>query len=112
MDSKNRFNVEEHTTLDNKIIDVFPISHRYIHELEQKNKELIQKLKFNEKSRRKMQQSLMKKIEKQKQAIDKTYIKVTNLLDYYDHYKGLPNCIIDELINLQNDLDVLNEVPE
>lgn len=44
MDGKNRFNVEEHTTLDNKVIDVFPISHRYIHELEQqvkKQKEVI-----------------------------------------------------------------------
>lgn len=35
---KTRFNVEEHTTLDNKIIDVFSISHRYIHELETKLK--------------------------------------------------------------------------
>lgn len=37
---KNRFNVEEHTTLDGRIIDVFPISHRYIHNLEQENKKL------------------------------------------------------------------------
>ena len=49
-----------------------------IADLEQKNKELIQKIKFNEKSRRKMQQSLMKQIDtleqqckKQKEAIDK-----------------------------------------
>lgn len=45
-EEKNRFNVEEHTTLDNKIIDVFPISHRYIHDLEQqvkKQKEIIDK---------------------------------------------------------------------
>lgn len=44
---KNRFNVEEHTTLDNKIIDVFPISHRYIHNLEtqlKKQKEIIEKI--------------------------------------------------------------------
>lgn len=48
MDSKNRFNVEEHTTLENKIIDVFPVSHRYIHDLEQqikKQKEVIDKVK-------------------------------------------------------------------
>lgn len=32
--------------------------------LKKENKELISKIKFNEKSRRKMQQSLMKKIEK------------------------------------------------
>lgn len=47
MNKKNRFNVEEHTTLDNKIIDVFPISHRYIHDLEQqvkKQKEVIDRL--------------------------------------------------------------------
>ena len=47
MNNKQRFNVEEHTTLDNKIIDVFPISHRYIHDLEQqvkKQKEVIDKV--------------------------------------------------------------------
>ena len=51
-----------------------------IADLEQKNKELIQKIKFNEKSRRKMQQSLMKQIDtleqqvkKQKEVIDKVY---------------------------------------
>lgn len=48
MNNKQRFNVEEHTTLDNKIIDVFPISHRYIHDLEQqikKQQEVINKAK-------------------------------------------------------------------
>lgn len=35
-------------------------------ELQNKNKELIQKIKFNEKSRRKMQQSLMKKLKSKK----------------------------------------------
>lgn len=46
---KNRFNVEEHTTLDGRIIDVFPISHRYIHNLEQevkKQKEAINKIQM------------------------------------------------------------------
>ena len=45
---KKRFNVEEHTTLDNKIIDVFPISHRYIHKLEaqlKKQQEIIDKIR-------------------------------------------------------------------
>lgn len=45
--NKERFNVEEHATLDGKIIDVFPISHRYIHDLEQqvkKQKEVIDKV--------------------------------------------------------------------
>lgn len=48
MNNKQRFYVEEHTTLDNKIIDVFPISHRYIHDLEQqikKQQEVINKAK-------------------------------------------------------------------
>lgn len=53
---KNRFNVEEHTTLDGRIIDVFPISHRYIHNLEQevkKQKEVIDKIeKYIEKQAR------------------------------------------------------------
>lgn len=45
--NKERFNVEEHTTLDGRVLDVFPISHRYIHELEQqckKQKEVIDKV--------------------------------------------------------------------
>lgn len=45
--NKERFNVEEHTTLDGRVLDVFPISHRYIHELEQqckKQKEVINKV--------------------------------------------------------------------
>lgn len=43
---KERFNVEEHTTLDGRVLDVFPISHIYIHELEKqvkKQKEVIEK---------------------------------------------------------------------
>lgn len=43
---KERFNVEEHTTLDGRVLDVFPISHIYIHELEKqvkKQKEVIDK---------------------------------------------------------------------
>ena len=54
-----------------------------IADLEQKNKELIQKIKFNEKSRRKMQQSLMKQIDtleqqvkEQKEVIDKAIDKL------------------------------------
>lgn len=41
---KEIFNVEEHTTLDGRVLDVFPISHIYIHELEKqvkKQKEVI-----------------------------------------------------------------------
>ena len=37
--NRHRFNVEEHTTLDGKTIDVFPKCHMYIHELEQRVKE-------------------------------------------------------------------------
>lgn len=56
-----------------------------IADLEQKNKELINKIKFNEKSRRKMQQSLMKQIDeleqqvqKQKEVIEKIVYKIEN----------------------------------
>lgn len=56
----------------------------------------------------------MKKLEqenqKYKEVFDESYIRVTHLLDYYNHYKALPNSIIDELINLQLDLDRLKEV--
>lgn len=103
--------IYDYYNTEEKLVKYLGIEHEN-YELEQKNKELIQKLKFNEKSRRKMQKSLMKKIEEQKQAIDKAYIKTTRLLDYYDHYKQLPNCIIDELINFQNDLESLVEVSE
>lgn len=46
---KERFNVEEHTTLDGRVLDVFPISHIYIHELEKqvkKQKEVIEKIMY------------------------------------------------------------------
>lgn len=48
--------------------------------------------------------------QKYKEVIDKSYIRVMHLLDYYDHYKVLPKSIIEELINLQIDLDILKEV--
>lgn len=48
--------------------------------------------------------------QKDKEVFDESYIRVTHLLDYYNHYKALPNSIIDELINLQLDLDRLKEV--
>lgn len=66
-----------------------------IADLEQKNKELINKIKFNEKSRRKMQQSLMKQIDeleqqcqKQKEVIDKLNLIIKAIAyggneDYY-----------------------------
>lgn len=44
-----------------------------------------------------------------KQKIDKVYIKVSCLLDCYNHYKVLPNSIIDELIEMQQELDLLME---
>ena len=81
-----------------------------IADLEQKNKELIQKIKFNEKSRRKMQQSLMKQIDdleqqckKQKEVIDKA-IEYINA----DYVNGR----IDGLswLEVRNLLDILNEV--
>lgn len=48
--------------------------------------------------------------QKHKEVIDKSYIRVMHLLDYYDHYRVLPKSIIEELINLQIDLDILKEV--
>lgn len=45
MKKEKRFNVEEHPTLDGRIIDVFPISHRYIHDLEQQVEQLQQENK-------------------------------------------------------------------
>ena len=80
--------------------------------LEQKNKELIDKIKFNEKSRRKMQQSLMKQIndleqqcKKQKEVIDKAE-KILNeckLLMPHEFNWGE---------QVDNALDILNEVSE
>ena len=48
--------------------------------------------------------------QKYKEVIDKAYIKVINLLDYYNHYKALPKNIIDELMDIKNDVDILKEV--
>lgn len=45
MIKEKRFNVEEHPTLDGRVIDVFPISHRYIHNLEQQVEKLQQENK-------------------------------------------------------------------
>lgn len=55
-------------------------------------------------------EEIYKRYYKQKEAIDKAYIRVTHLLDYYDHYRVLPKSIMDELINLQIDLEILKEV--
>lgn len=82
MNKKNRFNVEEHTTLDNKIIDVFPISHRYIHDLEQQ-------------------------VKKQKEAID----RITEIINYYGIDKEHNDNLVLRNI-LKNMLDILKEVSE
>ena len=72
--------------------------------LEQKNKELIGKIKFNEKSRRKMQQSLMKQIndleqqcKKQKEVIDKAVKYIDDLRDESAEKQGFYNCFPDDL---------------
>ena len=59
--------------------DEIAILRDYITNLDEKNKELKKKITFNEKSRRKMQQSLMEQIEDYKSRIDKAtaYIKNT-----------------------------------
>ena len=78
--------------------------------LEQKNKELIGKIKFNEKSRRKMQQSLMKQIndleqqcKKQKEVIDKAIKYIKSYKTDYSPYE-----LSD--YNIRQILDILKEV--
>lgn len=77
-----------------------------IADLEQKNKELINKIKFNEKSRRKMQQSLMKQIndleqqcKKQKEVIDKIY-ELINQHIRKDEFLELNEWQTRDLLNL------------
>ena len=52
----------------------------YITNLQEENEELKKKITFNEKSRRKMQQSLMEQIEIYKSRIDKAVEKLNSLL--------------------------------
>lgn len=73
MNKKNRFNVEEHTTLDNKIIDVFPISHRYIHDLEQQVKKQKEAIDM-----------FLEKVDKNKKLLNNP-----DLLDLYLKIKGV-----------------------
>lgn len=77
---KERFNVEEHTTLDGRVLDVFPISHIYIHELE-------------------------KQVKKQKEVIDKAieYIKEKQKIQYKF---ALSHIECDDLLQI---LDILKE---
>lgn len=62
-----------------------------IADLEQKNKELIQKIKFNEKSRRKMQQSLMEQIDNLEQQVQKQKEVIDMFLNKVDKNKMLLN---------------------
>ena len=84
-----------------------------IADLEQKNKELINKIKFNEKSRRKMQQSLMKQIyeleqqvQKQKEVIDKIFNYLEDKYGYNLTKGTINDTDIDELYK------ILEEVSE
>ena len=79
--------------------------------LEQKNKELIGKIKFNEKSRRKMQQSLMKQIndleqqcKKQKEINQKAieYIKEKQKIQYKF---ALSHIECDDLLQILEELE-------
>lgn len=84
-----------------------------IADLEQKNKELINKIKFNEKSRRKMQQSLMKQINDLEQQCKKQKEVIDKAIEYIE--KFIP---IDEDTILMKErqrdhlLDILKEVSE
>lgn len=82
-----------------------------IADLEQKNKELINKIKFNEKSRRKMQQSLMKQIndleqqcKKQKEVIDKIY-ELINQHIRKDEFLELNEWQTKDLLNLLKEVE-------
>lgn len=74
----------------------------YIRKLEQETQDLKEKNEFLMKRDNKCQML--------EQELDKSYIRVTRLLDYYDHYRALPSCILNELIELQKELDILKEV--
>lgn len=91
MDKKHRFNVEEHTTLDGKTIDVFPKCHMYIHELEQRVKE-------------------------QKEVIDKAIKKINDYKIYCKENKGFTEYTDIEIEAIEPILikmeDILNEVSE
>lgn len=82
MTKEKRFNVEEHPTLDGRVIDVFPISHRYIHDLEQQ-------------------------VEKQKEAINKAIEYISSQMIAYDD-DG--DCGVDCECDGFKLLDILKEV--
>ena len=110
MNEKRRFNVEQHTTLENKIIDVFPVSHQYIHELENElkykpdNKITLQDDKGNkfvliQTERIDMQKELTETInklqqqnKKYKEVIDKVINFINNngekQYNYHNNYRG------------------------
>lgn len=48
---------------------------------------------------------LKEQLQQRAEDMDKSYIRVQNLLDYYEHYKVLPKSILDELIELHKELD-------
>lgn len=74
----------------------------YITNLQEENKELKKKITFNEKSRRKMQQSLMEQIETYKSRNE----KAINILELSSQNKGI--CTRPETDTIQSALNVLN----
>lgn len=96
----------------------------YIDNLEQENKQLKNKLAMQQDSNKllckaitcddcnctvceahKQQIRLEQQLKQRDEVIDKSYIRLQRLLDYYDHYKVLPPSLLDELIELHKDLD-------
>lgn len=76
----------------------------YITNLDKKNKELKKKITFNEKSRRKMQQSLMEQIEDYKSRIGKAVEYINHLSkepNVFGHY-GIHNDCAKWLLNILN----------
>lgn len=87
-----------------------------IADLEQKNKELINKIKFNEKSRRKMQQSLMKQIDELEQQCKKQKEVISRAIELLNNPWSFEsgNKEIDEITynKKRKVIDILEEVSE
>lgn len=94
MKKEKRFNVEEHQTLDGRIIDVFPISHRYIHDLEQQL-ENYKKLgfKYLQDKNNNLETQQKEFIEWLEDEIQKKRKKVTTLTSFKKNVVPLKHCL-------------------
>lgn len=89
MIEEKRFNVEEHPTLDGRVIDVFPISHRYIHDLEQQVEKLQEENKQLKDNWNKLREVIRKKQDYYRYVKDNRYRKfLSELLDKMQEIEG------------------------